>query len=592
MNMRLADVEDVLERIERTVWDDALAEAMRDRVEDLSLSDSGKVYGPVEFGEPRQMSRKRRLDIGWTDHAEYRSELRDVDPGKVNDSVTKVMRDRLRKQRTRGKEKLKVPGGTAVVDYDLRGKPADADVVTVWASESGRRAGWRDVAREVPGWALDWMRRARRRFSDEVLRVSVAIAFGGVETTGATIEKVSRRMGVELGADEIVHVLHAVEEVVEMAHGLSASDERPDGVAREPLRLAREALGSELGSRGVINGTDEGEWWLGEPRGDWWLLYGMESSRHPERGSVAGATERHPGFLKALGGIVRRHPEASSWELAFDGPFVPVAELLGRGSGPGVRWASVVFYHGTSERAWEQIRRQGLRPRSGTNVEPAYGIGVGAEPGRVDAVYLTTQTGMARWAARDAARMTGGAPVVLRVRGIDGDKARADGDSGEATAEASLGRMGSIAYVGDVPASKVELHEVLRDRRWRKEAGRRGHVLRIAPGGGNDSKEESEMDGTKIARELVGAARELTARGEMVERDYLPREALPYLDERDEAYQFTERGRLSMYADGRKTVVVFFKMEFMAVFEYGGAGVTRMLKADPVVMADYFRTVL
>jgi hypothetical protein len=137
--MRHAGEQQVIERIDKTIWNDALADAMKQRVNDLTLQDTRMLYGPVDFGESEQMSRKRKLDVEWTDHAEYRSELRDVSPHVVNDAVTEVMRNRLMNQKSpRGKERLKVPSGTAVVDYDLRDNPAEADVVTVWGSDNGR----------------------------------------------------------------------------------------------------------------------------------------------------------------------------------------------------------------------------------------------------------------------------------------------------------------------------------------------------------------------------------------------------------------------------------------------------------------------
>jgi tRNA-specific adenosine deaminase 1 len=140
-----ADSADVIKRIEKTIRNDALADRMIEDVmgypqTDLDKRDQHLLYRPVEFGEVEQMSKKRKLDIDWTDHAEYRSELRDVDPRRVNDAIVKILRERLRKQKTRGTERVKVPGGTAVVDYDVSKKPGEADVVTVWASVADRIA--------------------------------------------------------------------------------------------------------------------------------------------------------------------------------------------------------------------------------------------------------------------------------------------------------------------------------------------------------------------------------------------------------------------------------------------------------------------
>jgi hypothetical protein len=116
----------------------------------------------------------------------------------------------------------------------------------------------------------------------------------------------------------------------------------------------------------------------------------------------------------------------------------------------------MVFYHGTSSIAAASILREGLRPRADTNVKPAYGAGSSVGAGRPEAIYLTTQLGMAKFGALDASKH-GGYPVILEVQGIDGDLAQADEDSRETSPMKSLERIGSIAYVGTIPASKIRL---------------------------------------------------------------------------------------------------------------------------------------
>ena len=109
--------------------------------EDLTNQESRMIYDSVEFGEELPMTKKRPIDIDWTDHAEYRGELRDIDPHQMNEAVTEKVRGRfLKKPKSKGKEKFKSESGTAVVDFDTSENPAQADVVTTWASETGEVA--------------------------------------------------------------------------------------------------------------------------------------------------------------------------------------------------------------------------------------------------------------------------------------------------------------------------------------------------------------------------------------------------------------------------------------------------------------------
>lgn len=101
--------------------------------DDLTTQDTRFLYRNVDFGDERPLSKKKKVDINWTDHSEYRSELRDVDPKKVNDMVEERMKD---VKNPKKKLEFKKPGvGTAVVDYDITKNPGEADVVTVWSSK-------------------------------------------------------------------------------------------------------------------------------------------------------------------------------------------------------------------------------------------------------------------------------------------------------------------------------------------------------------------------------------------------------------------------------------------------------------------------
>lgn len=209
-------------------------------------------------------------------------------------------------------------------------------------------------------------------------------------------------------------------------------------------------------------GRDDGTW---EPRGrgnwilgfrrhgfDWEMIPSMVLKNEHRNFSVEGARETHQGFQKAMREIVNEYPEVLDFVLQFDGPYKPVRDVL---VGEVSDMSRVRFLHGTSMAAWQKVQSEGLRPRSVTHAVAAYGQASSAKEGRPDAVYLTTQETMARFAARDAARAHKSTPVVLEVVGIDPKLAAPDEDSGEDTAEASLARLGSIAYLGSVEPENI-----------------------------------------------------------------------------------------------------------------------------------------
>ena len=204
-------------------------------------------------------------------------------------------------------------------------------------------------------------------------------------------------------------------------------------------------------------GTRHGTWEMhSEPilgfrkRGLDWELAASLSSRNGWRNySVEGATEQSPGLREALREITERYSEVLDFDIAFDGPWKTVREVLASSSEP-------VFYHGTCLSAWERIRRQGLRPRRQSGARPAYGAHViQALPSDPGAVYLTTQLGMARWAARDAARTNHSAPVLLQVTVPDESLLLPDEDSRSTSWKQSLHTLGSVRYPGTIPASAV-----------------------------------------------------------------------------------------------------------------------------------------
>jgi len=150
--LKEAGLKEVLNRIVRKVRNSELAKQLSQRVTkywktedknaDLTNQETAQLYRDVNLDDVIPLSKKRKLDIDWTGHAKYRSELRDVDPEKVKEGIRDKMRTKLQKQKMdRKTDRLKLPGvGTAVVNYDLTRKPSEVDIVTVWASELTRTA--------------------------------------------------------------------------------------------------------------------------------------------------------------------------------------------------------------------------------------------------------------------------------------------------------------------------------------------------------------------------------------------------------------------------------------------------------------------
>jgi len=134
----------VIQRIIKKIKNRGLRDKLIHKIQndkDLTLPESHMLYDDVEFGDELQMTKKRPVDINWTDHAEYRGELRDIDPDSMNESVKEKLKTRfLKKPQSKGKEKFRSPSGTAVVDFNVGRNPAKADIVTTWAFDSENTA--------------------------------------------------------------------------------------------------------------------------------------------------------------------------------------------------------------------------------------------------------------------------------------------------------------------------------------------------------------------------------------------------------------------------------------------------------------------
>lgn len=244
-------------------------------------------------------------------------------------------------------------------------------------------------------------------------------------------------------------------------------------------RSSREVFRKGDRPRGTFYGDDDGTWGYteGYPLGlskewDWTASIALSSKNDWENMSVDGATEDNRGFRKSLQEIVSEFPEVHRYTVSFDGPSVPVSRLV---SGPKVSPEDSVdlgrktYYHGTSSDVLDRIMSEGLRPRGKTNVEPVYGVEFGARPSRSEAVYLTTQFGLASSAAMSASRKRKGDPVILEISDLSHDLFQPDEDSRESSAVKSLERMGSVAYIGAIPPRRIRIHSRYLDRKWVRE---------------------------------------------------------------------------------------------------------------------------
>ncbi len=227
---------------------------------------------------------------------------------------------------------------------------------------------------------------------------------------------------------------------------------------------------------GTFYGDDKGTWRYtqGYPMGlrregwSWSASIAMSSKNDWMNLSVDGASEHNRGFLKAIREIVEEYPDVASYLIAFDGPYIPVSKLLGSQYSPrkSVDLGELTYYHGTSSDVLETILSDGLKPRGETNVDPVFGVDMGARASRSVAVYLTTQMGLAKAAANSAARKRKGTPVVLEVKNLVHDLFQPDEDSKEDDAVKSLERMGSVAYVGKIRPRNIRLYSMDEGAGW------------------------------------------------------------------------------------------------------------------------------
>lgn len=185
---------------------------------------------------------------------------------------------------------------------------------------------------------------------------------------------------------------------------------------------------------------------------DWLISPSLSAQNDWKTLDVDGATEYNVGFIKALNDIVKNNPELSDFIIGFDGPYKKVSDIVQLNQ---LKFEDIIFYHGTSKLAWDKIKNEGLKPRSETKADPAYGAGFSVGAGNKDIIYLTTQQNMAKFAANDASRAHKSEPIILKITGLDEQFAVPDEDSKEDTAIKSLYRLGSIGYTKTITPDKI-----------------------------------------------------------------------------------------------------------------------------------------
>lgn len=226
-------------------------------------------------------------------------------------------------------------------------------------------------------------------------------------------------------------------------------------------------------------GSDNGEWeyhsapiFSFKKNGYDWEMASSLSSRNEWRNfSVEGTTEYNEGFIEALKNIVKEYPEVLDFEISFDGPAKPIKNILDRFSNIKTQeFQNIVFYHGTSSHFLNKIMEDGLKPRLETGSTSVYGA-MEAGESNPRYVYLTTQLGMAHYAAISSAARYKSIPIILKVTNLtNNDLFRPDEDSKETDAYESLKRLGSVAYEGSISPDKIEIFESLIDNNWIKHS--------------------------------------------------------------------------------------------------------------------------
>lgn len=141
---REAGLKEVIDKITKRVRDSELVQTLTEKVtrffqthnpgDDLSPNELAMIYRRNEYGDDFDMPGGQELDVGWSNHAEYRTDLRDVDPTKVNEAVRDFAE--AHPNRHNKVNLINRSIGKAIVDVDTTVDPERASVVTVIASEN------------------------------------------------------------------------------------------------------------------------------------------------------------------------------------------------------------------------------------------------------------------------------------------------------------------------------------------------------------------------------------------------------------------------------------------------------------------------
>jgi hypothetical protein len=145
---------------------------------DLTPREQGQIYHKVDYGEFVPLSRRKKLNIDWSNHSEYRSDLRDIDHDKMNDVIQERLKNKLNPPEKKTLKFKETGVGTAVVDFDTKKSPAEADVITVFSAENfynnsmgksgrGKKMNIKDIASRV-ALTFEESQEYERKFENEV----------------------------------------------------------------------------------------------------------------------------------------------------------------------------------------------------------------------------------------------------------------------------------------------------------------------------------------------------------------------------------------------------------------------------------------
>lgn len=182
----------------------------------------------------------------------------------------------------------------------------------------------------------------------------------------------------------------------------------------------------------------------------------------------------HSYMKRAVSTLAKQFPSTVSYKIDFDGwsPGTVAEYLKDKSLHQSKEVLPKFLYHGTSYHRWESIQKEGLKPRSQTEVSPAYGAAMEhALPADPNQVYLSATFGNAvRFASRDASGSDKSKPVVLRIdsSGLNYRKLRPDVDSQSGSWEKSFQWIGTVGYEGSIAPQHISLYKVFDSsvRKW------------------------------------------------------------------------------------------------------------------------------